>query len=80
MPITVLLHVTNAQPVLGEVDEMPSPGDQFIKVSNPRQMDGKDLQFLSDKVVTVLWPFDKLNFIEILPSEEEEKIISFVRE
>jgi hypothetical protein len=80
MPISVLLHVTNAEPVLGEVDEMPSPGDQFIKVSNPRRVDGKDLQYLSEKVVTVLWPFDKLNFIEILPSEEEEKIISFVRE
>jgi hypothetical protein len=33
-----------------------------------------------DKVVTVLWPLEKINFIEILPGEEDEEIIGFVRE
>jgi len=33
-----------------------------------------------DKVVTVIWPINTLNFIEVLPSEEDEQIIGFVRE
>jgi hypothetical protein len=80
MAINVILHVSTSEPVLAEVDELPSPGDTFIKVQNPRKIDGKDLHYLSDKVVSVLWPFDKLTFVEVLPSEEEEEIVGFVRE
>jgi hypothetical protein len=49
-------------------------------VRNPRRLDGKDIHYLAENVVTVIWPIDKLNFIEVLASEEEEEIISFVRE
>ncbi|HZD55171.1 MAG TPA: hypothetical protein VE136_00490 [Anaerolineales bacterium] len=80
MPTTVVLHVQNAEPILCEVDELPGPGDQSIKVKNPRRIDGKDLNYLAENVQTVIWPLDKLNFIEVLASEEEEKIIGFVRE
>jgi hypothetical protein len=65
---------------LGEVEELPKLTDTMVKVSNPRQRDGKDLIFLQHNVVTVYWPISQLNFIEILPGEEEEEIISFVRE
>jgi len=49
-------------------------------VRNPRQRDGKDLHYLDDNVVTVLWPIERLNFIEVLTSKQEEEIIGFVRE
>lgn len=78
--MNVLLHILNAEPVLGEIDELPNPSDTFIKVNHPRRMDGKELHFLAENVVTVLWPMDKLNFIEVLSGEEEEQIIGFVRE
>jgi hypothetical protein len=80
MPITVVLHVQSAEPILCEVDELPDPGDQSIRVKNPRRIDGKDLSYLAENVQTVIWPLDKLNFIEVLTSEEEEKVIGFVRE
>jgi hypothetical protein len=80
MPITVVLHVQSSEPILCEVDELPGPGDQSIKVKNPRRIDGKDLNYLAENVQTVIWPLDKLNFIEVLASEEEEKVIGFVRE
>jgi hypothetical protein len=80
MPMNVILHVMNAEPVLAEIDDLPAPGATFIKVSNPRRVDGKELHFLMENVLTVLWPLDKLNFIEVLPSAEEEQIIGFVRE
>jgi hypothetical protein len=80
MATTVILHIKNTEPVIAEVEELPKPNDLIITVKNPRTIDGKDLHYLMDKVVTVIWPMDSLNFIEILPSEEEEQIISFVRE
>jgi hypothetical protein len=80
MAIEVILHIHNSDPVLGEIDELPDPKDTILKVSNPRQRDGKDLHYLQINVVTVLWPIQQLTFIEILPSEEEERIVGFVRE
>ena len=80
MAIEVILHIHNADPVLGEIDEMPNPQDTYLKVNNPRQRDGKDIHYLQDNVVTVLWPMQQLTFIEILPGQDEERIISFVRE
>ncbi len=80
MPFKVVLHVQNADPVLGEVDEIPSPADQMVVVKNPRKLDGKDLNYISENAITVLWPVSRLNFIEVLSGEEEEQIIGFVRE
>ncbi len=80
MAYTIVLHVTGAEPILGEVDNLPNPGDQLIKVNNPRRLDGKDLPYLMENVVTIFYSVDKINFIEVLPGEEEERIIGFVRE
>jgi hypothetical protein len=80
LAFTLVLHIQNSDPVLGEVDEIPSPADRLILVRNPRRLDGKDVAYLTENVMTVLWPVERLNFIEVLGSEEEEKIIGFVRE
>lgn len=80
MATTVVLHIKNTEAVVAEVDDLPQPTDLVITVKNPRTMDGKDLHYLMDKVVTVIWPINTLNFIEVLPSEEDEQIIGFVRE
>ncbi len=77
---TVLLHIQNEDPVLGEVDALPSPGDLLVVVKNPRRKDGKDLHYLEPSVTTVIWPISRMNFIEIMPSEQDEEIISFIRE
>jgi hypothetical protein len=80
MPTTVLVHVSNEDPVVGEMEELPAPTDTSITVNNPRLRDGKDLPYLAGNVVTVVWPMHRINFIEILPTAEEEKVIGFVRE
>jgi len=80
MPYSVILHIAGETAVLGEVDELPKPEDNIIVVSNPRQRDGKDLHYISNNVVKVIWPIQKVNFIEIMENAEEEKIIGFVRE
>jgi hypothetical protein len=80
MPILIVLHVVGEEPILGEVDEVPSTVDVTIRVNNPRRPDGKELHYLTENVTTVIWPLARINFIEILPSREEEEIIGFVRE
>lgn len=80
MTITVILHVSNEDPVVGEIEDMPTPADKIIIVSNPRKKDGKDIHYIDAEVTTVIWPWDRISFLEILPSEEEEKIIGFVRD
>jgi hypothetical protein len=80
MAYTLVLHLAGDVPVVGEVEELPKPTDTIIIVSNPRQRDGKDLHYLEQNVVKVIWPIEKLTLIEVLEGEEAEKIIGFVRE
>jgi hypothetical protein len=77
---TVIVHLLNEDPVLGEVDQLPSLTDSLILVKNPRKRDGKDLISLEPNVTQVYWPLMRINFIEVIPTGEEEEIISFVRE
>lgn len=79
MPL-VLVHVKNEDPILGEIDELPSMNATVIIIKNPRRKDGKDIHYLDAAVTTVIFPFERLNFVEVLPGMEEEEIISFVRE
>jgi hypothetical protein len=79
MPL-VLIHINNEDPVLGEMDSLPGPSDVLMIVKNPRRRDGKDLHYLDANVSTVIWPIQRVNFIEVMPGGEEEDIITFVRE
>ncbi len=80
MAMTVLLHLTGEDAVVGEIDQLPSPSDASITVNNPRRRDGKDLPYVQSNVVTVIFPLHRINFIEVMPTAEEEKLIGFVRE
>ncbi len=80
MSTTVIVHIRNAEPMLAEIEDVPQPADTIIKLSNPRQRDGKDLIFLDHNVVTVYWPWAEISFIEILPGETAEEVVSFIRE
>lgn len=77
---TILVHVMNDDPLMGEVDNLPNPTDQFLILKNPRRKDGKDLAFIEANVTTLIWPFLRITFIEVMPTGEEEEIITFVRE
>ena len=77
---TVLVHISNEDPVLGEVENLPGATDQTIKIKNPRRRDGKDLHYLQASVTEVIWPMIRISFIEIIPGDQEDQIIGFVRE
>ncbi len=80
MSYTVIIHISGETSVAGEIEELPKPTDTILLVMNPRQKDGKDLHYLDNNVTKVIWPMNKLSFIEIVEGAGEEKIISFVRE
>jgi hypothetical protein len=80
MPYSIIVHIVGEAPIVGEVDELPKTTDVIVTVSNPRLRDGKELHYINNNVVRVIWPLAKVNFIEILEGADEEKIIGFVRE
>lgn len=80
MTVSVIIHISNEDPIVGELDEMPAAADQIIVVKNPRKRDGKDIHYLVEGVTTVIWPINRVSFIELMPSEQEEQLIGFVRE
>lgn len=77
---TVLVHIMNDDPVLGEMDTLPTAQDAVLTIKNPRRKDGKDLPYLEANVTTIIWPLLRINFIEVMPTGEEEEIITFIRE
>ncbi len=80
MAYTVILHISGEPAIAGEVEELPKPTDTIITVLNPRMKDGKELHYLENNVVKVIWPLAKVGLIEVLENAEEEKIVGFVRE
>jgi hypothetical protein len=80
MPYTVMIHVLNEDAVVGEIDALPEPNDQVIVVSNLRRRDGRDVSYILPETNTVVFPWTRIHCVEILPSEAEEEIVSFIRE
>jgi len=80
MPYTVLVHILNEEAVVGEVEHIPEPTDQVLIVSNLRYRDGRQVSYLLPETNTVVYPWTRIHCVEILPSEEKEEIVSFIRE
>jgi hypothetical protein len=77
---SLVVHLMNEDPVVGEVDALPTPSDYTILLRNPRRRDGKDLSYLDTNVTNVIFPIHRISFIEVVTLGEEEEIITQVRE
>jgi hypothetical protein len=51
---------------------MPKPTDQAVIGKNPREKGDKEIAWLEDGVQTVIFPWWRVTFIEVLPSETED--------
>ena len=80
MALTVQIHILNEEPLVAEVEALPGPTDTLVVAVNPRLRDGKDLRYLAPNVTTLIMPLARINFIQVLPSGGEERVIGFVRE
>jgi hypothetical protein len=79
MAFSIIVHLTEEDPVVGEVEELPDVTHFLVRLTNPRRLDGKVLHYLNPGVAEIYWPMHRISFIELIPSEEDE-IIGFVRE
>jgi hypothetical protein len=77
---TIVLHLSNEDPILGEIETIPAAGDTSLLLKNPRRRDGKDVPYLDGNITSVIFPMHRVSFIEIVVTEGEEEIISHVRE
>ena len=80
MPYTLLVHILNEDAVVGEVEELPEPGSQYLALSSPRLRDGREVTYLLPETNTVLYPWNRIHSVELLPTEEDEQIVTFIRE
>jgi hypothetical protein len=77
---TVILHIAGEDPVLADLEQEPQPTDLFIRVANMRKRDGKDVPYLAPGVQSVIFPWHRITFIEVMPSaEERDSVIDFFR-
>lgn len=68
---TLLLHISNSEPIKVDVDEMPSLQDVIIIGKNPRERSDKELNIYDEGVTTVIYPIHRINFIQVLPRADE---------
>jgi len=78
---TVVVHVMNEDPIMAEIDELPDPSDQCVTLTNPRRRDGKPVHYVAEEALSVIFPWHRISFIEVMPSEEARAEIDlFFRE
>lgn len=69
--ITLLVHINNADPVKVDVEEMPKPTDNVLIGKHPREKSDKELIWIEEGVTTLIVPWWRVTFIEVLPSESD---------
>ena len=77
---SIIVHINNEEPVMGEVESLPIESATIVILKNPRRRDGQEVHFLDEETSTMIVPFHRINFIQIMPSAEADDVIGFVRE
>lgn len=70
--LSLLLHIANSEPIKVDVDEMPTPQDVVVVGKNPRERSDKEMSIFDEGVITVIFPMHRINFIQVLPSPDDE--------
>ena len=71
MAVTLLVHIVNADPVKLDVEEMPKVTDNAIIGKNPRDRTDREVTWIEDGVTTLVLPWWRISFAEVLPTSEE---------
>lgn len=68
----ILVHIANAEPVKLDVEELPLVTDQAVIGRNPRDRGDREVAWIDEGVTTVMFPWWRINYIQVLPTEEDE--------
>ncbi len=71
--ITLQIHIANSEPIKLDVEDMPQMSDIAIVGSNPRDRQERELTWVDDGVSTVIIPWSRINFIQVLPDQEADE-------
>ncbi len=80
MAQTVIVHLMNEDPVVGEIESLPEGQEQMLILSNVRRRDGRDVSYVLPETSHVLYPWTRIHCVEILPTETEMEMVTFIRE
>jgi len=93
MAQTVIIHLVNADPILAEVEDLenldgpvlecmnPHLDGPVLECMNPRRRDGKQLHYITPEATSFLFPWHRISFIELMPSEiERGEVVEFFRD
>jgi hypothetical protein len=82
--IRTIIHVLNEESVVADLDDLPDPKDNCVVARNPRRRDNKPLSMLAEGVETVIYPWTRITFIEVLDETSSatsgDSIVGFFRE
>jgi len=80
MAYTLLLHLVGEPAMMCEAEQLPNPTDNCLTVTNLRTRDGKDIATVDSNATLFIFPWTRVNFIEVLSAEEEEEIVGIARD
>lgn len=78
---TVIIHLMNDDPFVAELDQTPLPTDNAVVLKNPRQRDGRPLRQATSGMTSIIFPWHRISFVEVMGGEEERKeVVEFFRQ
>ncbi len=66
MAIPAIIHLLGEDAIYGELDEVPSPTDQFLFLRNIKKKDGKQLAYVTEGAEVFLYAWHKVTFVELM--------------
>jgi len=77
----VIVHLSNEDPFIADIEDLPSPAVTNVAFFNPRTRDGKPLRYVTHGMSSMIFPWHRISFIEVMASEEERReVVEFFRE
>ena len=81
MALTVIIHLADADPILADMESLPEAHASHVVCSNPRAKDGKTLSYVDPECTRFLFPWHRISFLEVFPSDEDTaKVEVFFRD
>lgn len=81
MAHSVIIHLVNEDPILADMETLPSETATCVAFTNPRKRDGKMAQWVTPGATAFILAMSRINFIEVMTSEEAKRsVVEFFRE
>lgn len=71
MTIRVTVHILNEEAFVADMESLPDSGAAYIQVTNPRTREGRPVTWSSKGATSLLLPWARITFIEVMIHSEE---------